>query len=75
MKAWLLDDFTGLDRVHLGEAPEPAPQVGEAIVELRYAALNPADRYLAEGQYPAKPPLPHISGVTEWGPSSRWGRG
>jgi NADPH2:quinone reductase len=24
--------------------------------------LNPADRYLAEGQYPAKPPLPHILG-------------
>src|SRR6266436_4705241 len=74
MKAWLLDDFTGLDRLRLAEAPEPLPQPGEAILALRYAALNPADRYLAEGQYPAKPPLPHILGrdgigtVTQIGP-------
>ena len=25
-------------------------------------ALNPADRYLAENQYPARPPLPHVLG-------------
>jgi NADPH2:quinone reductase len=62
MKAWLLDDYTGIDHLRLGEAAEPLPQSGEAILELRYVALNPADRYLAEGQYPAKPPLPHILG-------------
>src|SRR5947209_17940133 len=62
MIAWLLDEFTGLARLRLGEAPEPIPQAGEAIVQLHYAALNPADRYLAEGQYPAKPALPHILG-------------
>jgi NADPH2:quinone reductase len=27
-----------------------------------YAALNPADRYLAENQYPARPKMPHILG-------------
>src|SRR6266849_787159 len=62
MKAWLLDDFTGVDRLRLAEAPDPVPQPGEAVVEIQYAALNPADRYLAEGQYPAKPALPHILG-------------
>lgn len=31
-------------------------------MEVRYAALNPADRYLAENQYPARPPLPHVLG-------------
>ena len=62
MKAWLLDGFTGLDRLRLAEAPDPVPQPGEAVVEIDYAALNPADRYLAEGQYPAKPTLPHILG-------------
>jgi NADPH2:quinone reductase len=62
MKAWLLDDLTGLDRLRLAEAPDPVPQPGEAIVEIDFAALNPADRYLAEGQYPAKPALPHILG-------------
>src|SRR5213083_2301941 len=62
MKAWLLDDFTCIRRRRLGQDPGPVPQPGEVVLELEYAALNPADRYLAEGQYPAKPSLPHILG-------------
>lgn len=62
MKAWVLDDFTGIDRVRLADVPDPVPHEGEVVLELNYAGLNPADRYLAEGQYPAKPPLPHILG-------------
>src|SRR5438132_6399270 len=62
MKAWVLDDFTGIEKLRLADVPDPTPLEGEAVVELQYAALNPADRYLAEGQYPAKPPLPHILG-------------
>jgi len=46
----------------LAEVPDPAPRAGETILQVQYAALNPADRYLAERQYPAKPPLPHILG-------------
>lgn len=62
MRAWLLEDLTGLNGLRLGEAPEPAPGAGEALLQVHYAALNPADRYLAERQYPAKPSLPHILG-------------
>src|SRR5438045_4943767 len=62
MNAWLLRGFTGLDQLQFEKAPDPVPQSGEVVLELRYAALNPADRYLAEGQYPAKPALPHILG-------------
>jgi NADPH2:quinone reductase len=62
MRAWLLDDFGGLERLRLAEVAEPAPGPKEALLKVRYAALNPADRYLAERQYPAKPPLPHILG-------------
>ncbi len=62
MKAWLLDDFTGTDSLRLADVPDPALQSGEALLEVRYAALNPADRYLAERQYPATPSLPHILG-------------
>jgi NADPH2:quinone reductase len=62
MKAWLLDDFKGLDALRLAETADPQPLAGEVVLELEYAALNPADRYLAENQYPAKPPLPHILG-------------
>jgi NADPH2:quinone reductase len=62
MQAWLLDRFAGVDALRLGEIPDPTPQGGEAVLQVHYAALNPADRYLAEKQYPAKPHLPHILG-------------
>jgi len=62
MKAWLLDDFVGLAGLRLAEVADPVAQAGEVLLEVDYAALNPADRYLAERLYPAKPPLPHILG-------------
>jgi NADPH:quinone reductase len=62
MKAWVLDNLIGIGHLRPADQPDPVPQEGEAILEVRYAALNPADRYLAEGQYPAKPSLPHILG-------------
>ena len=62
MKAWLMDDFTGVQNLRLAEVPDPLPGKSEAVLELTHAALNPADRYLAERQYPAKPKLPHILG-------------
>lgn len=62
MKAWLLQPTGGLSGLSVGEVPDPTPKPGEAILRVSYAALNPADRYLAEGMYPAKPAFPHILG-------------
>jgi NADPH2:quinone reductase len=62
MRAWLLKDFGGLSSLQFGETPDPAPTSGEIVLRVLYAGLNPADRYLSEGQYPAKPSLPHILG-------------
>jgi NADPH2:quinone reductase len=62
MKAWLLNEIGGLDHLHLGETADPFPGPGEVVLDVEFAALNPADRYLAEGQYPAKPTFPHILG-------------
>ena len=62
MKAWLLDGLGGVDKLRLGEAADPTAGDGEVVMRVRYAALNPADRYLAEGQYPARPAFPHILG-------------
>jgi len=75
MKAWLLDDFTGLAGLRLAETPDPTPGDGEVVLEVEYAALNPADRYLAERLYPAKPPLPHILGRDALGTVVRQGAG
>jgi NADPH:quinone reductase len=62
MQAWLMDDYKGIAGLRLADAPDPAPQPDEVILETHYAGLNPADAYLAENQYPAKPRLPHILG-------------
>ena len=62
MKAWLMDGFSGADKMRLAEVADPIPAHGEVLLRVNYAALNPADRYLAHGEYPAKPPLPHILG-------------
>lgn len=63
MKAWLLDKLgDGIDKLHIDDVPDPVPASGEVVLSWLFAGLNPADRYLAENQYPAKPPLPHILG-------------
>jgi NADPH:quinone reductase len=62
MKAWLLDDYKGISSLRLGDTPEPELQDNQVVLEVHYAALNPADAYLAERLYPAEPTLPHILG-------------
>jgi NADPH:quinone reductase len=64
MKAWLWDGLQGMDHLRLTEAPDPVAKDGEVVMEVHYAALNPADRYLAEKRYPypVNPPLPHVLG-------------
>jgi NADPH2:quinone reductase len=62
MRAWLMDSYEGTDKLRLGEVPDPQPGEGQVLLKVRYAALNPADAFLAQGMYPARPQLPHILG-------------
>jgi NADPH2:quinone reductase len=64
MKAWLWDGTAGLEHLHLDDAADPVAAQDEVVLALEYAALNPADQYLAEGRYPypVNPPLPHVLG-------------
>jgi NADPH2:quinone reductase len=57
-----MDDFKGIGGLRLADLPNPVAQPEEVVLQVQYAALNPADRYLAENLYPAKPRLPHILG-------------
>ena len=75
MRAWLIDKLEGLDRLQLTEVADPAPAAGEVVLDVRYAALNPADYYLAQSQYPARPPLPHVLGRDGIGVVSAVGAG
>jgi len=62
MRAWFLDSYNGVENLRLGEAPDPQPGPNDVLIRLRFAALNPADAFLAQALYPAKPAFPHILG-------------
>ncbi len=62
MRAWLMDSTEGVGALRFGEVTDPQPGPGQVLLRVRVAALNPADAFLAQGQYPAHPPLPHILG-------------
>jgi len=62
MRAWMLDKLGSLKNLRIADTAEPKPGEGEVLVRVEFASLNPADRYLAEALYPARPALPHILG-------------
>lgn len=62
MRAWLMDSYDGIERLRLGEVPDPQPGPTQVLLRMRCAALNPADAFLAQRMYPARPTLPHILG-------------
>jgi NADPH:quinone reductase len=62
MRAWLMDDYTGVENLRLGEVPDPQPGPEQVLLRVKFAALNPADAFLARKMYPANPSLPHILG-------------
>jgi NADPH:quinone reductase len=62
MRAWLWDGSPGLNHLRLAEVAEPVAKYGEVVMAVHHAALNPADRYLAEKvyPYPVYPSLLHL---------------
>ena len=62
MRAWLMDGYEGVERLRLGEVPDPQPGPVQVLLRVKFAALNPADAFLARKMYPANPSLPHILG-------------
>ncbi len=62
MRAWLMDGYDGVERLRLGEVPDPQPGPAQVLLRVKFAALNPADAFLARKMYPANPSLPHILG-------------
>jgi NADPH2:quinone reductase len=57
-----MDTYEGVEKLRLDEVPDPQPGPGQVVIRILYAALNPADAFLALAQYPAKPSLPHVLG-------------
>ena len=56
----LSDDFSG---VGLVDSPQPKPDPGEVLVQVRAASLNYPDLLMTRGKYQFKPDLPFVSGM------------
>ena len=52
MRVWRFHETGDIANLVLEETDIPEPQSDEALIEIHSAALNPADRYLVQGQYP-----------------------
>jgi zinc-binding alcohol dehydrogenase/oxidoreductase len=52
MKAMVLHELGGPDKLSYEDVPEPEPGPGETVVRLHAAALNRRDLFVTQGQYP-----------------------
>jgi NADPH:quinone reductase-like Zn-dependent oxidoreductase len=52
MKAVRLHEIGGPQKLRVEDAPQPAPQTGEALVRVRAGALNHRDVFITQGLYP-----------------------
>lgn len=60
MRAWRFHEFGDIKNLILENIDSPEPAEGEALVRVDFAALNPADRFLVQRQYP-RPGTPPFS--------------
>ena len=61
MRAIQLNEFNG--PLTLVEVERPTPGEGEVLLEVHYAAVNPLDVWVTQGNFAAVTKLPHIPGV------------
>ena len=62
MKAVLLREPGGPERLEYADVPEPEPREGEVVVRVRAAGINFADVLVRQGRYPQPPELPTVLG-------------
>ena len=75
MKAIVIDDYGGVDQLHLRELPDPRPHADEVLVRVRAAGVNPVDWKIRQGQlrFILRPKFPFVPGGDIAGESSRPG--
>jgi NADPH:quinone reductase len=62
VKAVVLRETGGPERLELSEIPDPEPGDGEVLVRVRAAGVNFADVLVRRGRYPQPPELPTVPG-------------
>jgi NADPH2:quinone reductase len=62
VRAILLRETGGPDRLELAEVPDPVAGDGQVLLDVRAAGINFADVLVRQGRYPQAPPLPAVLG-------------
>jgi NADPH:quinone reductase len=62
MKAIVVHEFGVPEVMKLEEIPTPKAGLGQAVVRIHAAAVNPYDTYMRAGTYAIKPALPYVPG-------------
>ena len=62
MKAIRMHEFGPPEVLRLEEVPDPTPAVGQVVVRVHAAGVNPVETYIRSGTYAHKPPLPYTPG-------------
>ncbi len=75
MKALCFSRHGERDRLEYGDRPDPVPGPGEALIEIRAAALNHLDIWVRRGWPGLKLALPHVGGSDGAGVIAGFGPG
>ncbi len=75
MRAVVCREFGSIDRLELGELPDPTPGPGEVVVEVSIAAMNFPDILIVEGTYQFRPDPPFSPGLEGTGTIAAVGAG
>jgi len=62
MRASFIKDFGGIDKVQVGELPQPVPGPGQALLKVKAAALNHLDIWVVKGRPGLTLKGPHVIG-------------
>ena len=63
MKAIRVNEFGAPEVMRIEEVPDPKPGVGQVVVRLYAAGVNPVDTYIRLGMYAAGPDVPYTPGM------------
>jgi NADPH2:quinone reductase len=63
LRAVVLREVGGPERLEVAEVPDPEPGDGEVVVRVRAAGINVLDLLVRKGEYAQQPELPIVPGV------------
>lgn len=75
MKAVLIHEHGGSDKLKYETTEDPRPETGELVIRVKAAGVNHCDIDLREGAFGVLPKLPHIMGVDAAGEVAEIGPG